>query len=77
MAIKFAVVIMNFARYALLSTIAIFCSRFKFFLCCVYNCRGDPFEVDPLPKSFYYPSMQRELSEAERKVRQRNSSGKL
>lgn len=81
MAIKFAVVIMNFARYALPSTIAIsreeFCSRFKFFLCCVYNCRGDPFEVDPLPKSFYHPSMQRELSEAERKVRQRNSSGKL
>ena len=37
----------------------------------VYNCRGDPFEVDPLPKSFYYPSMQRELSEAERKVRLR------
>ena len=39
--------------------------------CSVYNCRGDPFEVDPLPKSFYYPSMQRELSEAERKVRLR------
>ena len=48
-----------------------FCGRVKILFCCAYNCRGDPFEVDPLPKSFYYPSMQRELSEAERKVRPR------
>ena len=33
----------------------------------VYN-RVDPFEVDPLPKTFYYPSKERELPEDERKV---------
>lgn len=44
--------------------------------CSVFYCRGDPFEVDPLPKSFYYPSMQRELSEAERKVSLRRQSAR-
>ncbi|KAJ7333105.1 hypothetical protein OS493_018280 [Desmophyllum pertusum] len=29
---------------------------------------GDPFEVDPLPKTFYYPSKERELPEDERKI---------
>lgn len=68
MEIKFAVV-QEILR-ARLSRVE-FCSRVKIIFCCAYNYRGDPFEVDPLPKSFYHPSMQRELSDAERKVRPR------
>lgn len=32
------------------------------------NDEGDPFQVDPLPKTFYYPSQQKELPEDQRKV---------
>ena len=33
----------------------------------VYD-RGDPFQVEPLPKTFYYPSQLKELPEDQRKV---------
>ena len=41
----------------------------SFFQAFYFSCfRADPFEVDPLPKTFYYPSQQKVLPDKQRKV---------
>ena len=62
-------VLVDFEFTNILAWLTVLRKTYMFNLAClfVYD-RGDPFQVEPLPKTFYYPSQLKELPEDQRKV---------